>query len=363
MKKLRLNVTGLSSDVQAQTTGITFTNYTVQGWRGMQTWTDFGNVQPLASKIMINSITKNRLTHAYLIQGARGTGKKTFALLLAMTLFCENRNGAEPCQTCHACKRIVTGNHPDVHWIEPDGASIKNEQIDHLRKEFAYTGVESTKKVYIINQSEKLTTHAANRILKFLEEPNIASTAILLTDNGQAILPTIRSRCQIIDLRPLETGVFKEKLVQLEPGISDGNARLLSALTHNLDEAVAYHTEEKIYMLQILVTDFLRTLITDYENRFIFIHQQWLKQIKEKKEQELGLELLLLACRDLVHFQIGEEHDLFFFQANESFLQQAMNHFSQARLLRMLQTILDAKQKLKQNVHPTLVMEQLVLQI
>src|SRR5690625_2957562 len=122
----------------------------MEGCRRVIDWSQFSKTQPLASKIMVNSILKNRLSHAYLIQGERGTGKKTLATLLTMTLFCEQKDGANPCNLCHSCRRIHSQNHPDVHWIEPDGASIKNEQIDYLRKEFTYSGVESTRKVYVI---------------------------------------------------------------------------------------------------------------------------------------------------------------------------------------------------------------------
>src|SRR5699024_10257168 len=92
--------------------------------------------------------------------------------------------------------------------------SIKNEQIDYLRKEFSYSSLESTRKIYIIDDAQTLTNQAANRLLKFLEEPLIETTAILLTDNVQAIIPTIRSRCQLIDLNPLDTTVLQDKMME-----------------------------------------------------------------------------------------------------------------------------------------------------
>src|SRR5690625_3937967 len=95
----------------------------------MLTWSELGKIQPLASKILTNSIKRNRVSHAYLLQGARGTGKKQISTLMAMTLLCKDRDGVEPCHACHMCRRVLSGNHPDVHWIEPDGQWIKNEQI------------------------------------------------------------------------------------------------------------------------------------------------------------------------------------------------------------------------------------------
>lgn len=329
----------------------------------MHGWTGFAEVQPLASKIIVNSVMKNRLSHAYLIQGERGTGKKTLATLLAMTIFCEQKEGANPCYQCHACRRIQSRNHPDVHWIEPDGATIKNEQIDYLRKEFSFSGVESTRKVYILNRSETLTTHAANRLLKFLEEPNITSTAILLTEQSQAMLPTIRSRCQMIDLQPLNERAFQQKLVQLEDvDITEENSLLLSALTTNIDDAIKLHEEQIVYKIQQLVKRLFHILNTNYEDRFLFIHEQWLPALSEKEEQALGLELLLIACRDLVHMQVESERSLSFFSRDDSQLQEIIQRFSNRRLVHMLKSILDAKQKWEQHVHPTLVMEQLILQ-
>ena len=329
----------------------------------MQTWSDLQSTQPLASKIMMNSLKRNRISHAYLIQGSRGTGKKTFAMLLAMTLLCEQRQAIEPCQECNTCKRIMSGNHPDVHWIEPEERTIRNEQIDLLRKEFVYTGLETSKKLYIISGAEALTVNAANRILKFLEEPDMETTAILLTDNGQSIIPTIRSRCQIIDLKPLDQRAFQHRLMNLESEtISENNARLLSALTNNIDDAIQYHQAETIYRVRDVVSELIYELLVQYEQRYLFVHQKWLPQLTDRKEQELGLDLLIIAIKDIVHFQMGRENHTFLFQSGDGLLQRAVNQFPQKRLLQMLKDLLQARQKMNQNVHPTLVMEQLVLQ-
>src|SRR5699024_5365457 len=122
----------------------------------VETWAEMEEIQPLASKMITNSIRKRRVSHAYLIQGARGTVKEAISLLIAKSLFCELMSGVEHCNECNNCKRIASGNHPDVHWIVPDGQSIKIEQIRHLQKEFIYSGLESTKKVYIIKGAETL---------------------------------------------------------------------------------------------------------------------------------------------------------------------------------------------------------------
>lgn len=329
----------------------------------MLDWSSFATTQPLASRILANSIKKNRLSHAYLVQGERGTGKKTFATILAMTIFCENRQTENPCQRCHACRRIASLNHPDVHWIIPEGTTIKNEQIDYLRKEFSFSGVESTEKVYVIDQAETLTTHAANRLLKFLEEPNITSTAILLTEQSQAILPTIRSRCQLIDLQPLDPSHFQQKLLQLDGiQITKEQSKLLSALTTNIEEAVSLHEAKHIYEIQQMIEQLFKLLTERYEERFLFIHERWLPLLVEKESQRLGLELLLLALRDTIYAQVGRYHSLTFFQQENPILNRMTERFSNRRLVHMLKLTLEAKQKWAQHTHPTLVIEQLILQ-
>lgn len=327
----------------------------------METWPEVAEIQPLASRIITNSIKKDRISHAYLLQGERGTCKEAIALLIAKGLFCENNSADEPCSHCNACHRIASGNHPDVHWIEPDGQSIKIEQIRNLQKEFMYSGLESDQKVYIIKGADTLTVNAANRILKFLEEPNKKTTAIMMTDNSQSILPTIRSRCQVIDLKPLNPVNFQKQLI--EKGMHNRNAVLMSALTNNLDDAFTRNNDEWFASARKIVVQLVEVLSSNPEDVYLFIHQHWVTHFKERSEHEEGLDLLLFAFKDILYYHIENEAGMVFFAPSDELLEKAARRFSQEQLLDVLQTVLQAKRKLKQNVHPTLVMEQLTLQI
>lgn len=329
----------------------------------MKTWSEVAEIQPLASRIITNSIIKDRISHAYLIQGARGTGKRTISLLLAKTVFCTNKTGSEPCLECNACRRIESGNHPDLHWIEPDPdrQSIRKEQIDHLQKEFNYSGMESNKKVYVISDSDTLTVNAANRILKFLEEPSKETTAIMLTDNSQSLIPTIRSRCQIIDLKPLNPYAFRRQLI--ESGMSERDALLMSALTNNFDEAFSWSADEWFAQSRKLMIQLVEMFSRNRDEVFLFMHSYWMPHFKDRKQQEQGLDLLLLAFKDILYFHIGKQDAMAVFQTDSEQLEDLSMFFSQVQLLDILNILLEAKRKLKQNVNPTLVMEQLAVQI
>lgn len=327
----------------------------------MENWSTVAHTQPLVSKIIMNSIRKDRISHAYLFQGGRGTGKETIAMLLTKTLFCTNKQGVEPCQVCNVCKRIESGNHPDVHWIEPEGRSIKIEQVRHLQKEFTYTGLESNQKVYVVTHADTLTINAANRILKFLEEPSRQTTAILLTENIQSIIPTIRSRCQIIDLQPLNNKELENALIAQD--VSESNAKLMTALTHDSDEALALNQDEWFAQARKVMLQLVDRYIVQSTDTLLFIHQYWLPHFKELNQLTLGLDLLLLAFKDILYHLIEYKEAMVIYTVDSESLEKASLVYSPKRLMTILQMILKAKRKLQQNVNPTLVMEQLTLHI
>lgn len=327
----------------------------------MDKWSVVAKSQPLVSKIITNSIKRDRISHAYLLQGGRGTGKTAIAMLLAKTLFCPNKQGVDPCQTCNVCKRIESRNHPDVHWVEPEGRSIKIDQVQHLQKEFIYSGLESNQKVYVVTHADTLTLNAANRILKFLEEPNQQTTAIMLTENIQSIIPTIRSRCQIIDLQPLNKTRLQDKL--MAENVTVSNAKLISALTRDITEALAMNEDAWFAQARKVMLQLVGRYIAHSTDTILFIHQYWLSHFKELEQQELGLDLLLLAFKDILYDQIDHKEACVVYSEDSESLEKARLAFSQERLIHILQMILKAKRKLQQNVNPTLVMEQLTLHI
>lgn len=327
----------------------------------MNTWAEAIEVQPLASRIIMNSMEKGRISHAYLLQGERGTGKEAIALLIAKGLFCLDRERNEPCNICNNCKRISSGNHPDVHMMEPEGLSISKEQVNHLQKEFSYSGMESNRKVYIIKDADTMTVNASNSLLKFLEEPSKQTTAMLLTQSSGSIIPTIRSRCQVIDLKPLHPKQFENLLVA--EGMKESDAVLMRALTNSMDEAFKLAEDEWFAEARTRVLQLVEMLTKQSDNVYLYIHSHWLTHFKDRKEHDQGLDLLLLALRDILYHHIGNESEMTVFKESDEVLERAAITYSEARLSEVLNLILQAKRKIKQNVQPTLVMEQLILQI
>lgn len=327
----------------------------------MQTWGYYEAVQPTVLQMLKNSIKKQRLAHAYLFEGARGTGKKDVSFLLAKSIFCtQPENGYIPCEACRNCKRINSGNHPDVHVIEPDGASIKKQQIQELQEEFSKTGVESNKKFYTIVHADRMTVNAANSLLKFLEEPTSETTAILLTEQGQQILPTILSRCQIVTFKPLSSEHLTKKLI--EQGVAEKKAPLIAQLTNNLDEGLALSNDEWFAQAQEIVLKLYEVLRKNQLEALVTLQENWFLHFKDKDQVDQGLDLLLLILKDLLYIQLGKQKQVVYLDEIVRLEQYALQTSGQ-RLANQMTAVLSAKRKLQANMNTQLLMEQLVLEL
>ncbi|MBS4197986.1 DNA polymerase III subunit delta' [Lederbergia citri] len=324
-------------------------------------WQEFEQEQPFAAKMLKSSIEKDRVAHAYLFEGERGTGKRAASILIAASLFCENiQHNFIPCGDCVNCKRIKHGNHPDIHIVEPDGLSIKIEQIRSLRTEFSKSGVESKKKLYLIIDAEKMTIPAANSLLKFLEEPNVETTAILVTEQPQRILPTILSRCQTVSFKAIPGEVLTRKLQ--DAGINNIKAPLLAAITNHLQEALELDGDDWFAQARKIVLNLYEVQKKGTLYAMTSLQDEWIHHFKEKAQIDLGLNLLLLIYKDLLYIQLGKEEQLVYPDWREKFAADALQTSSR-RLSEQMSAILEAKRKLNANMNPHLLMEQLLLSL
>ncbi|MBC8264748.1 MAG: DNA polymerase III subunit delta' [Anaerolineales bacterium] len=197
-----------------------------------------------AVDLLKRALANERVAHAYLFTGPPQIGKGTLALNFAQALNCLDEE--KPCGQCLACNKIAHSNHPDVQVIEGEGRTLKIDQMRTLRREAVLSPLEGRWKVYIIQRMEQATAEAANCLLKTLEEPPSGVILVLTASESEALLPTIVSRCQVLNLRPLATETVQRAL-QERWGVDAERARLLARLSSGrLGWAVAASQDDAI---------------------------------------------------------------------------------------------------------------------
>lgn len=161
-------------------------------------------------EILHHSIQNHKVSHSYLFIGTDGIGKRKLAVQFAKMILCMEEEKGKG--NCKSCIEFDSENHPDFKIIEPDGNSIKIEQIREMQKRVVEKPIVSNHKVYIINDSDKMTVEAQNCLLKTLEEPPEFVTIILVGANEMSFLSTIKSRCMILHFEPIANDLLKKYL-------------------------------------------------------------------------------------------------------------------------------------------------------
>ena len=161
------------------------------------------------------AIQNHKISHAYILTGEAGMGRKSIANAFAMTLLCE-KGGSEPCMICHSCKQVMSGNHPDLIYVthEKPGSIGVDDVREQINDTIMIRPYSSYYKIYIVDEAEKMNQQAQNALLKTIEEPPAYAVILLLTTNADSFLPTILSRCITLNLKVVKEDVIKSYLMK-----------------------------------------------------------------------------------------------------------------------------------------------------
>lgn len=310
---------------------------------------------------MKNAVQTGKVSHAYILAGEKGSGKKMLADLFAAALLCEaDRN--EPCGRCLSCRKAKDGNHPDIIHVAHEKPELI--KIDEIRDQVVNTidvkPYESRYKIYIIPDADKMNTQAQNAFLKTIEEPPSYAVIMLLADNPDALLETVRSRCVRLDLRAVPDREVKAYLTE-ELGCSEGEAALLAAFGQgNIGRARAAAQDE---VFREMLDTAIRLIKSVHDMPVVEIVTA-VKILAEKKERIYDfLDILLLWFRDVLLYKATRDVDGLIFRNEVSEIRRESSACSYEGLEEIINAVGKAKARLRANVNFELAVELLVLTI
>lgn len=308
-----------------------------------------------------NALASGRISHAYIINGEKNSGKEFIARVFSMALQCEKR-GAEPCQECHSCKQAMSGNQPDIiRVVHEKPNSIGVEDIRRqVNADVAIKPYSSPYKIYIINEAEKMTVQAQNALLKTLEEPPAYAVIILLTANLNALLPTILSRCVVLNMKPVADGLVKQYLME-QLQVPDYKAEVCVAFARgNVGKAKALASSEDFENVKSEALSVLK-----------YIHDMELSEIVAaiKKITEYKLEIsdyidiFAVWYRDVLLFKATNDVNSLIFREEIQSIRRTAQRSSYEGIETVINALDTAKKRLDANVNFELVMELMILTI
>lgn len=320
--------------------------------------------------LLQRSMKLGRLSHAYLLVGPQHVGKMSLALDIARAVNCES--GIPPCGTCRSCQRISAGKHSDVKVVSLTSAEtvkgkrrteISIDDIKDVQEMASLPPFEGKAKVFVIDGADRLSAEAANRLLKTLEEPPQRVMFVLLSSAGDAVLPTVISRCQKLELRPMSTQAVLDLLVRLH-GLDPQRAELLSRLSSGCPgwALSAMKDDKELERRKEEIDSFLEVPYLTYGQRFT-LAAEWAKRFDQSREEGKALlERWLLLWRDLLILKAGCPDSLVNVDYREELERQAAL-FGANEMAQAAASVRATIDNISVNANPRLALDYLILNI
>ncbi len=308
-----------------------------------------------------NALAAGKVSHAYIINGEKSSGKEFIAKVFAMALQCE-RGEAEPCQECRSCRQALSGNQPDIIRVtheKPNTISVDDIRTQ-VNGDVAIKPYSSPHKIYIVNEAEKMTPQAQNAILKTLEEPPAYVVILLLTTNINALLPTILSRCVVLNMKPVADAKVRSFLME-ELQVPDYKADVCVAFARgNIGKAKALASSEDFENVKNEALSLLK-YIQDME---LYEMVAAIKKIGEYKlEVNDYFDIMAIWYRDVLLFKATNDANHLVFREELGAIRKCAQRSSYEGIETVIRALDKAKHRLDANVNFDLVMELLFLTI
>lgn len=309
---------------------------------------------------MKTAIERGRVTHAYILNGEAGSGKKMLADIFAAALQCED-HGTDPCGTCKSCLQAGSGNQPDIIKVTHEKASISVDDIrTQLNADIDIKPYSSKYKIYIIDDADKMTEQAQNALLKTIEEPPAYGIIMLLVTNKNKLLPTILSRCVTLNLKPVSTDLIADYLMK-EYQVPDYNAHISARFSQgNLGKAVRYSTSEEFNESKDKILHLLKYL----ENMQVYEILDGIKQLGEHKLEIYDyIDIMMLWYRDILLYKVTDNPNQLLFRAEYPYIKKQAEQIGYDGIENIIKAMDKAKERLRANVNFDIALELMLLVI
>ena len=306
------------------------------------------------------ALTQQRIAHAYLFSGIPAIGKKTLAREFVKALNCEKGYALhDSCDECSSCRKVERGIHPDVFCVEPDGQFIRIDAIREIQDQMKCKPLESGRRLFVIDDADKMNDQAANALLKMLEEPSPPNIIILIAARPYSMLSTIISRCQHIRFNPLRSDTVAKFLVD-RAGMNHQQALLLAGLSGGSIGRAMELNEEGIVAYRAELLKLIST--TRRNDPFSLINfASFLGQ--GKKEIKQGLNILSTIFRDVLVLKETQKKEMLINQDNSSFVSAQATRLSGGQILQNIALVERAGDIIEQNVNKSLTLETMAFKL